>query len=196
MIVNLDNFKSFVVGKHDKNFIMPKTHEKYYTDLIQYFNNCGTLDSSKGLFICGSVGVGKSYSLQIMQKIYQNFKFVHTRHVVRDYIESGVGVINIYGKNSFEKNQFGANKMDKPITICFDDLGLEETNAKVYGNQANVIGEVLLDRYDLFVSHGMKTFCTSNIAPNKIKEIYGERLADRMVEMMNIITITGESLRK
>jgi hypothetical protein len=48
----------------------------------------------------------------------------------------------------------------EPRTYCFDDLGTEN-NLKYFGNECNVMAEILLSRYDLFISK-TKTITTNH----------------------------------
>lgn len=178
-------------------FSIPEEQVKYYLDLYDYFakNECG-LDLEKGLLISGGVGTGKTLSMRIMQRIFGKFKIVSARHVVREYLIEGFKVLDVYGRNSFVLNSHGNIDPKNPIHFCFDDILLEEVNAKFYGNQQNLMAEILLDRYDMFTGYKMLTYCTTNAMTSAIEETYGTRVKDRMREMMNVITLTGKSFRK
>lgn len=52
--------------------------------------------------------------------------------------------------------------------------------------------EILSERYDTQLT----TFISSNLSPEKIKEYYDERLADRFREMMETIPFENETFRK
>lgn len=82
-----------------------------------------------------------------------------------------------------------------PAIYCFDDLGLE-SNLKYYGNECNVVGEILLSRYDLFVSAGQLTHATTNLNSSEIEQLYGNRVRSRMREMFNLVAFTKEAKNK
>ena len=111
------------------------------------------------------------------------FQVVSCRQIIRDYTIEGAKVLNRYGKES-------------ESTIYFDDLGLEEVNAKMFGNSANVMGEILLDRYESFKRKRVLTFASSNLTATQFEEVYGARMRDRMKEMFNVIKVEGNSFRK
>jgi hypothetical protein len=69
---------------------------------------------------------------------------------------------------------------------CFDDLGAEQS-LKYYGNECNVMGEVLLSRYDLFVSQNMITHLNTNLSASEIENGYGDRIRSRLREMFNLL---------
>jgi DNA replication protein DnaC len=181
---------------HD--FKLMESQEEYYEKLFNYFtqSDSSELDINKGLLITGSVGIGKTLSLKIMQRLSRGFRIVHARHIVREYLTEGVKVIDRYGRRSFSETSNGNIDMKKPLSVCFDDILLEETNQKHYGNEQNIIAEIFLDRYDMFIDYKMMTYATTNGNAQIIEDVYGTRVRDRIREMCNIVSLTGKSLRK
>jgi hypothetical protein len=78
---------------------------------------------------------------------------------------------------------------------CFDDLGTEN-NLKLYGNECNVMAEILLSRYDLFVSRKLITHLTTNLSASEIEAAYGNRLRSRLREQFNLIAFNNNTLDK
>jgi len=183
------------IGKEfTPNFIISEADAPYYTSLIKYF----TSGSPKGLYVGGEVGTGKTISMKIMQRMFGGFNIISSRHLVREFLQSkvnGMDVLDAYGRNSFQKDANGNRNVKKPIHICIDDLGLDEVNSKLYGNQVNIFMEILLDRYECWTEFGMKTFITTNASPKIMEESYGLRVRERLREMCEYITITGKSKR-
>lgn len=181
-------------------FVITKDQENYYLNLFAYFTGAidGDLDRTKGLLISGPVGTGKTISMKVMREMFRNFSYENTRYIVRDYFNEKVPgkVIDKYGRESFLKTTQGHLDKTKPITWYFDDFGLENTRARSYGNEQNVMEDIMLDRYDGFIAHGMKTYATTNLTVEMIEKFYGLRVRDRLRECMNYITLTGESKRK
>lgn len=188
------------VGKEmNPGFMINAEQEFYYIDLFNYFRGAdGRLDLNKGLLICGPVGTGKTFSMRLFQKMTRAFGIVTTRHIIRDYFAEKVPstIIDKYGRESFYKSSMGVIDKKKPQTWCFDDFGLESVSVKNYGNEQNILEEIMLDRYDLALSCGMKTIVTTNLTPEMIEQNYGLRVRDRFRETMNYLTLTGETFRK
>lgn len=67
------------------------------------------------------------------------------------------------------------------------DLGIEQ-NMKHFGNESNVMAEILLSRYDLLRSAGIITHTTTNLNANELEKLYGNRVRSRLREMFNLIT--------
>jgi DNA replication protein DnaC len=70
---------------------------------------------------------------------------------------------------------------------CFDDLGAEQ-QIKHFGNDCNVMAEVLISRYEQFVENNSITHLTSNLSASEIEMLYGNRLRSRMRQMFNLIS--------
>ncbi len=62
---------------------------------------------------------------------------------------------------------------------CFDDLG-SENNTKYFGNDCNVMAEILLSQYDRFITHGTQTHITTNLSATEIEAFYGNRVRVRL----------------
>lgn len=144
----------------------------------------------KSLIIVGPVGCGKSTLLKVFQRNpFNPFRFVSCRKVADEYAEFGSSAVANYSVN------ISANKRDwyghENISICFDDLGTE-SEKKNFGNQVNVMAEIILNRYDNIEAKN-KTFVTTNLIPDQIKRMYGERASSRMREMFNVIEFDLDS---
>lgn len=141
------------------------------------------MDLTKGILLLGPIGIGKSTWLQLMQELavkQKRFYYTTCRQVGFEFIQDGFGVIQKYSKGDLHAF--------KTKAICFDDLGAEN-NFKYYGNECNVMAEILLSRYDLYVSHGIKTHLTSNLSAPEIEQLYSRRNRSRLREMMNLLAI-------
>ncbi len=86
-------------------------------------------------------------------------------------------------KNEADNHQFTVSFFSKTFTSrrfytnvprvhCFDELDVEQT-VNYWGNNCNVMGEILLSRYDLFISNKMITHVTTNLNSQELEEIYG-----------------------
>jgi DNA replication protein DnaC len=58
------------------------------------------------------------------------------------------------------------------------------------------MAEILLTRYDLFVSKKLITHLTTNLSASEIEEMYGNRIRSRMREQFNLIAFNNDSLDK
>ncbi len=139
------------------------------------------LDPRKGIHLVGPVGCGKTSIMTIMKYLAgseQKFSLKPCRDIGFEFIQDGYPVLHRYAKGRLYESDLRI--------YCFDDLGLEN-NFKYYGNECNVMAEILLSRYDIFVSKRIPTHLTTNLSASEIETHYGLRVRSRLREMVNLI---------
>ncbi|MEP0938187.1 MAG: ATPase [Ekhidna sp.] len=156
--------------------------------------NLFDIDLSKGILLMGPIGCGKTSLMNIMRFIRSQedqHLLISTRKISYDFIQNGYQVIEKYSDRSFKF------KTDEwiPKYHCFDDLGVENS-LKYFGNDCNVMTEILLSRYDYFISHKMLTHITTNLNSDEIEKNYGSRVRSRLREMMNVISFNANCFDK
>ncbi|MGB3345432.1 MAG: ATPase [Aequorivita sp.] len=132
------------------------------------------MDPDKGILFSGPVGCGKTSLMKLLKFIVplqRPYSVVPCRNIVFAFNHLGYKIIEDYGNGSF---------------FCFDDLGVEPMG-RHYGQDCNVMGEILLSRYDLFLKSKLKTHATTNLNAAELEERYGNRVRSRMREMFNLI---------
>jgi len=152
------------------------------------------LDPRKGLMLCGPIGCGKTSIMKLMQLMLPasyHYQVKACRDISFEFQKEGYEVIHRYSKRSFTITPGSKT----PKTVCFDDLGAEQ-NLKHFGSECNVMAEILLSRYDLFISDNLITHITSNLAAADIEKIYGQRVRSRLREMVNVISFSEEAIDK
>jgi len=152
------------------------------------------LNPRKGLMLCGPIGCGKTSLMRLMQLLLpvdHRYPVKACRDVSFEFQKEGFDVIHRYSKRSFTITPGSKT----PKTVCFDDLGAEQ-NLKHFGSECNVMAEILLSRYDLFISDNLITHITSNLAAADIEKIYGQRVRSRLREMVNVISFSEEAIDK
>ncbi len=145
---------------------------------------------NKGILLSGPVGSGKTSLMNLLGLLTEE-KSRHTmkscRNISFEFIKDGYDVIHRYSSHCFTNS--------RPRAVCFDDLGSEKS-LKYYGNQCNVMAEILLSRYDLFIKRGMITHITTNLGAKDIESAYGGRIRSRLREMFNLIAFDSNSKDK
>ncbi len=184
---------------YGENFIIHQEDTPQIYQLLCYFLQDEmaaqqiTINLNKGILLSGPVGCGKTSLMQLMkffiQKQEQKFIIKPCRDISFEFMEDGFDIIRKYSKPP----SFGG--VGGGCTFCFDDLGVENS-LKYYGNECNVMAEILLSRYDLFISNNLITHLTTNLSASEIEEIYGNRVRSRLREMFNLIAFSRDSLDK
>lgn len=155
-----------------------------YMNLCKYFtkDESGPYSINKNLWLEGGVGVGKTTVIKFFQqKAHDKYKMVGARELTYKFLnkEIGVKVIDEYSKRV------------SGLGICIDDVGTESAS-KSFGNEMNVVGEIIVNCYDngVFPCH-----ITTNLTFDQFKLTYGERAFDRVREKYNQVLFEGKSLR-
>jgi len=186
-----------VFGDHFR--IHPVDYQIIFLLLVYFYRDLENarrfgLDLRKGILLQGPVGCGKTSLMYLMRYLLPRDEqyFVRaTRDIYFEFIKDEFSVIEKYSNNSF----INRDQVLVPKVYCFDDLGLE-SRCMHFGNDINVIGEILLSRYPLFVYQRMKTHATTNYDVDKLEDIYGNRIRSRMKEMFNLISFDKDTMDK
>lgn len=176
-----------------KNFIIHKLDHPAIFRLIGYFMKNKSwcdgykIDPQKGIFLNGPIGCGKTILLKLMNLLASpedKFSIVNTRDIAREFEYSGIEVINSFSKVSLYHK--------KPRIICFDELG-SAGQVKYYGNPVNVMKEILMIRYDLYIKSNVVTHMISTLSASEIEKYYGKEVRSRMRQMFNHISMDNLS---
>lgn len=172
---------------YGKKFKILETDHEIIYKLIAYFLQDETtchqygINLNKGILLTGPIGCGKTSLMNLMKHTAptgNKFSVKPCRDISFEFIQEGYPIIHKYS--------IGQLHHTEPRTYCFDDLGTEN-NLKYFGNECNVMAEILLSRYDLFISKKLKTHITTNLSATEIEKHYGNRVRSRLREMVNLI---------
>lgn len=140
------------------------------------------LDLRKGILLSGTIGCGKTSLMHLLKAFtypFYDYKIITCRDVAFSFAKNGYEAMTAY-------NQI-QNKSTRLVSYCFDDLGAEQ-QIKHYGNDCNVMAEILISRYEHFIINNSITHITTNLSASEIESFYGNRVRSRMREMFNLIT--------
>lgn len=186
ILVYLDAKGKILFGKHFKIF---QEDHKIIFNLCNYFirdfDRCREqqIDPDKGILLSGPVGCGKTSLMKLLRYIVPHrrpYEVIPTRNVTFAFNHLGYGIIEDYGDSRF---------------YCFDDLGVEPMG-RHFGKDCNVMGEVILSRYELFLKYKIPTHATTNLNARELEERYGNRVRSRMRQMFNLIAFETDTKDK
>lgn len=136
-------------------------------------------DLKPGFMLFGRVGSGKSTLARAMARL--------VRLLYDDYRlgDKRVGVLSgsaldlskaaiVEDRSCFDKYKFAR-------FLLLDDVGVEPPTVKNWGNEISPVVELIYYRYDYL----KPTIITSNLTFAEMRQRYGDRVGDRMLEMFN-----------
>jgi DNA replication protein DnaC len=166
-----------------KDFKINEKEKEIYYNLSLYFtgDEKSVYNLDKGIYLAGGVGCGKTTIMKLfMVNPRVDYGIVQCLKVADKYKEKdrGAEIVHFYSNLN---------------TICFNDLGteIESGEASHFGNKKNVIGEIILNHYEINNEKRYNFHFTSNFGAEKIEHYYGERFRSRLREMCNIISLEG-----
>ncbi len=174
----------------NREYIIDQNNKKLIEFLILYFAEDQSFNKvfekyslNKGILLIGKCGTGKTATFRIFKEIVKYstkhaFTMISSNQVVKEY-ELNPSIFDRYASRKF----------------CFDDFGTESIS-KYYGKTEELLKTILEERYINFIEKDLKTYLTTNLSIEQIKQRYGERLHSRIYEMFNIILLDGNDRRK
>lgn len=188
ILIYLDAKGKLLFGKqfriYDEDSIIIRKLCHYF---IKDEENClkDDIDPEKGILLSGPVGCGKTTLMKLLRHIVpmqRPYEMIPCRNVAFSFNHLGFKTIEEFGNTKF---------------YCFDDLGVEPSG-RFYGKDLNVMGEVLLSRYELYLQtkKKIKTHATTNLNAEELEERYGNRVRSRMRELFNLIAFDTKATDK
>ena len=141
-----------------------------------------------GLMLFGTVGNGKTTlarAIGSLISVLYDSSYVNERKGVR-YV-SALELANIAKDDSV---QF--ENIKKTELLAIDDVGIEPSVVKVWGNEISPFVDTIYYRYD----RQLFTIMTSNLNAEDLRKRYGERVADSFREMFDRVPFENRSYRK
>lgn len=162
------------------------------TKSINSLAECLTKQSPKfGLMFCGTCGNGKTtmlFALRSAISYLARAGYIQTDNTTESSSLLVVDAKDIvsYAREPNEMKKLAARRM-----LAIEDLGKEAAEVLDYGNVINPAVDLLEKRYD----NQLFTVITTNLRAREIREKYGDRIADRFNEMLDVIIFKGNSYR-
>lgn len=198
----IDQFSGFILNKIKvdiPDYVLDDDNKHNFHLLCLYFMGdpeFETIDGgryrlNKGIALLGPIGCGKTSMIYAFNINPTNpFVPVSCRTVAGDYSLKDGGNIAIQKYSSVAEVPAYEFFGHKYVGRLFDDLGTENAK-KHFGNESNVMEEIILNRYENADLKG-KTHITSNLSAEQIEELYGPRVRSRLRQMCNFIVFNSK----
>lgn len=135
-----------------------------------------------GILILGEVGSGKTFLMQMLQKVMlplDRFRTFNTVDVITDFKSNGEETLLKYVGSK----------------VFFDDLGFEMKGTH-FGDKVDCMDYLTYKRYEDFSRSGTLSFFATNLDGDQMKNRYDKRTIDRIQGMCHTIVLKGSSKRK
>lgn len=179
-------FYSVEVEKRNRDFLNDDNLAEQIIKTARYLSQ----DSySFGLLLTGPCGTGKTtLMLAIRELITHLFK---NGTLERMGIEINPELPLLSAKDIINQVVKNPTLYRRHDILFIDDLGHEPTEIMNYGMIYTPIIDLLEARYKM----QKYTIITTNLKSKDLRQKYGERIADRFNEMMEIVEFDGETFR-
>ena len=156
---------------------------------IRHLSAFLTQENSKfGIVLTGGCGNGKTTIIKALQNL------INTLRIPNPYNGKEYAMRIIDAKSmvtTCKSNYEDWKRLMYQDLLAIDDLGTEPREVMDYGNIINPTVDILTRRYE----NQLFTIISTNLTPPDFSQVYGERIADRMREMMEKIPFTNASYR-
>lgn len=156
---------------------------------LRQMANWITSGSSKfGILLCGECGNGKSTLLKALQQLLNYLSIPNPN----GHDNMGMYVTDAKFVAYLARTDYPAFlRLTQQDMLGVDDLGTEPLEVMDYGNVVTPVIDLLTKRYD----EQLFTVITTNLTPKQIREHYGDRIADRLNEMVEKIVFNNGTYR-
>lgn len=144
-----------------------------------------------GLMLYGTVGSGKTTLAKSICRLINTAEYSDNSSLRKSITSvSATEIIDIALKP--EGHSRTIDKIKTSEMLFIDDLGTEANIIKSWGNELTPLIDILQYRYE----NQLFTIVTTNLNDDSIRDVYGERVADRFNEMFDCIAYLQPSYRK
>ena len=146
-----------------------------------------------GIMFCGTCGNGKTTLLYAFQNA---LNYLNRTDLFEEERKAGfdVGLYIIDAKDvqTYARDIKAFSELKRRSMIAIEDMGREATEVLDYGNVLNPVIDLLEHRYNTQAF----TMVTTNLTGKEIREKYGNRIADRFNEMMDVVIFENQTYRR
>ena len=169
----------------------------FVEDQVRQMTKCLTANTAKfGIVLCGGCGNGKTTMLKALQNLVRRLDILKPNLPPNAGYSSDnyyvFSIVNAMHIAQLRRTDYtGFCKLAQTDILGIDDIGIEPAEAQDYGNFMYPIKELLAMRYDA----QLFTVFTTNLEPKDIRQRYGDRIADRLNEMMTKVVYRNLTYR-
>ena len=136
------------------------------------------------LFLSGNVGTGKTTLMKAIARTLTDYTYTARMFKASDFPALFL--------NNVEQTELQLMQGNWCRVLLLDDIGVEPTEIKEYGNVIRPFVKIVEERYN----RQLPLVVSTNLSGQEMRDTYGERTIDRIKEMATAIKYQGKSFRK
>ena len=141
--------------------------------------------AKSSLLMVGGVGTGKTTLLRAVLRTMRQLD----RYTSKMYVATDLQMTMISTPEIFRDSVLHGSWCSY---LLLDDIGEEPVEVKDYGRTLPLFSKIVAERYP----YQLPIMLTTNLSVNDIETRYGERTADRLREIADVMTFNNLSYRK
>lgn len=180
-IANLENNPEF-------EWIVTDQFANTLRNMVKYFINdsTGEIPLTKGLFIFGENGTGKTEIMQAFSR------FTVQYDLTKQFVFCSMS--EVYNRTRADK-EYDPVAINEQHDRCFDEFGRQVGPVLRYGDPLDINEAIIEARYTRFRRYGQITHFIANMAPNEAEAQLSPMVFDRLRSMCTSVEFTGKSKR-
>lgn len=146
-----------------------------------------------GIMFCGTCGNGKTTmvnAIKLATAQLRDWKKLYKMEQAK--IDLAIQIRDSREIAELAKDYESFKRFKSQDLIAIEDMGKESAETLNYGNIINPVMELIESRY----ANQKYTLITTNLTAKQVREKYGNRIADRFNEMLDVIVFEDGSYRK
>lgn len=168
--------------------VYPPAHREYMERLASYCRGfaerVGTGADEESLLLMGDVGLGKTFLCSAIANVLVAAK----RQVVYFTLSEFMDLVRLYKFDDDGEYRDGIQRLLDADLIVLDDLGAEKVTEFAVQELFNIINHRMNRQKPMIVS--------TNLTPGEIQDLYGQRIASRMLNGFEVLVLKGDDVRR
>lgn len=177
------------IEDRDFNWAFDENDLETIRNMIRYFTNDRSCawPLTKGLFVYGLPGTGKTEIMQVMEK------FTRENDLPKSFEFTSMS--ETYTKAKVD-SKFDPITPNIQLDRCLDEFGRYTGAVTNFGESLDINEVIIEQRYPRYRNGGQLTHIIANISPNQTAPILSGMIFDRIGQMCTSVYFKGQSKRK
>ena len=183
-VLSRENFDTLSMAYYNQDLMFgQKSMAKYMADQIRFCRDFSAHIEEKpgNILFYGPTGTGKTFLSNCIAKSVLD-------SCLSVLYFSAIDLFNLFSRNRFQTEEAGIDRsVLSADLLLIDDLGTENVNAFTSSKLFYCVNERM--------NRKKSTVISTNLDPQSLRELYGERIYSRIISGYTLIRLDGEDIR-